>query len=584
MKPNLSISTKIILLTVFGFLSFIVYSQSPESINYQAVARDADGKVKMKTSLDVRIGIYSGITGATKIYEETHTVTTNDFGLFDLHIGEGSLKTGNFSAIPWASNAIWLQIEIDDTPGSGGYVLMDKVRFVSVPYALHAKTVEVDQVDDNDSDPTNELQTLQKTGNIISLSNNGGAVTDEVNDADNDPANELQTLSINSNQLTISGGNTVTISGGQTYSAGTGLTLNGTTFNALNNTDIWNANALRGYPVSLSTPSLGEVLKWNGSSWGPGPITGNSVWSQSLGDIYYNLGNVGIGTSSPTHRLHISGYNSALRLEGTGSLGQYARLNYGDGQYVYIEEDNDDDLKIHVEGRLLLDAESIEHNGPNGYSNIKIEDNPYSSNNGWLGVYDDAGLLRCQSAVLGTGEGFSEFFGPNGNTNIRLTTLLGYSNNGYIAVFNSSGTDKVGMYVNSSGQGIVYGDVKNFRMKYPGNKGKEIWYASIEGPEAGTYIRGTGKLVNGRAKINFPEHFQIVANGQTMTVILTPLDASSLGLAVTEKGDDGFTVVELQGGTGSYEFDWEVKCIRSGYEDYKVIRDESSATSSVQHR
>ena len=62
-----------------------------------------------------------------------------------------------------------------------------------------------------------------------------------------------------------------------------------------------------------------------------------------------------------------------------------------------------------------------------------------------------------------------------------------------------------------------------------------------------------------------------------MTVMLTPLSADSKGLAVINKHKAGFEVKELLGGTGNYEFDWEVKCVRKGAEDYRVIRDKSEA-------
>ena len=60
-----------------------------------------------------------------------------------------------------------------------------------------------------------------------------------------------------------------------------------------------------------------------------------------------------------------------------------------------------------------------------------------------------------------------------------------------------------------------------------------------------------------------------------MTVSITPLSADSEGIAVVEKTNSGFKVKELRRGTGNYQFDWEVKCIRKGYEDYKVIRPSS---------
>lgn len=57
-----------------------------------------------------------------------------------------------------------------------------------------------------------------------------------------------------------------------------------------------------------------------------------------------------------------------------------------------------------------------------------------------------------------------------------------------------------------------------------------------------------------------------------MTIQVTPLSAHSLGLAVVTKRLSGIEVKGLHRGTGNYEFDWEVKCVRKGHEDYRVIR------------
>ncbi len=69
-----------------------------------------------------------------------------------------------------------------------------------------------DGVDDADNDASNELQTINKVGSLVTLSNSGGSFTDDVDDADNNPANEIQSLSLNTTNLTISGGNTVDLS------------------------------------------------------------------------------------------------------------------------------------------------------------------------------------------------------------------------------------------------------------------------------------------------------------------------------------------------------------------------------------
>ena len=43
-------------------------------------------------------------------------------------------------------------------------------------------------------------------------------------------------------------------------------------------------------------------------------------------------------------------------------------------------------------------------------------------------------------------------------------------------------------------------------------------------------------------------------------------------MAVIEKTPSGFRVRELMSGRGTYSFDWEIKGIRRGYEDYQVVR------------
>jgi hypothetical protein len=78
--------------------------------------------------------------------------------------------------------------------------------------------------------------------------------------------------------------------------------------------------------------------------------------------------------------------------------------------------------------------------------------------------------------------------------------------------------------------------------------------------------------LNGQATITMPAHFSDLASAHGVTVIVTPLSADSLGLAVVGKGNGGFQVRELMRGTGSYQFDWEIKAVRKQHLDYKVIR------------
>ena len=202
---------------------------------------------------------------------------------------------------------------------------------------------------------------------------------------------------------------------------------------------------------------------------------------------------------------------------------------------------------------------------------------------GRIRVFDNDGNTTVKVGTNSGGAGRIEVFGANGEPNVALTSLNGYPNNGYVYVYDSNGVPKGGIYVGSDGRGVVWGDEKSFRMAHPLMPDKEIWYAAIEGPEAAAYLRGTGQLVDGRAEITFPEHYEIVANANTMTVYVTPGDAHSLGLAVTSKGARGFEVQELYEGQGNYTFDWEVQSVRKGHEDFRVVRSKAEVgTETVQ--
>ena len=80
--------------------------------------------------------------------------------------------------------------------------------------------------------------------------------------------------------------------------------------------------------------------------------------------------------------------------------------------------------------------------------------------------------------------------------------------------------------------GSITGTTKSFRMDHPLDSSKEIYYVSLEGPEAGAYTRGTAQLVGGEATIRLPEHFTLVAGDEGMTVHLTALSAESEGLVI----------------------------------------------------
>ena len=111
---------------------------------------------------------------------------------------------------------------------------------------------------------------------------------------------------------------------------------------------------------------------------------------------------------------------------------------------------------------------------------------------------------------------------------------------------------------------------KNFVQLHPTDPTKEIVYTCLEGPEAGTYVRGSAELVNGQAVITLPDHFGMVTSTNGLTVQLTPRGAW-LQLYATAVSVNGITVRETEGRSG--KFDYLVQGVRLGYENLPVIRD-----------
>lgn len=129
------------LLTFIGLIN--IFGQSPQSFKYQAVVRDAAGEILQNQSVGIQISIHETTAGGTIIYQETFIEATNDFGLVNIEIGNGTPISGTFTAIDWGSGSKFLETEIDPA-GGNSYISMGTSQLLSVPYALHATTAEDD--------------------------------------------------------------------------------------------------------------------------------------------------------------------------------------------------------------------------------------------------------------------------------------------------------------------------------------------------------------------------------------------------------------------------------------------------------
>jgi len=117
-----------------------LWAGAPQGLNYQAVARNANGVALQNQSVNVRLTIHDTTAGGTIVYQETDPVTTNAFGLFNVVIGQGYVVSGNFTSILWGSAPKFLQVELDPTGGTS-FTDMGTTQMQSVPYALYAGNI-----------------------------------------------------------------------------------------------------------------------------------------------------------------------------------------------------------------------------------------------------------------------------------------------------------------------------------------------------------------------------------------------------------------------------------------------------------
>jgi hypothetical protein len=206
-----------------------IHAQTPQRINYQAVARDATGKPLTNKSIKLKLSILNSSGSGAVQYAETHLVTTNEFGHFAVLIGGGTVSTGTMAAIKWDVSSKFLKVEFDPNGGTT-YTNMGSVQLVSAPYSLMAEKA-------NSVTTSFQLPASQISGS--------GASSGDV----------LSWDGTTWKPSAPSGGGTGDNWGTQSVSVSTNFTGNGTTAS----------------PLGLAQQGAlnGQILKWNGSNWIP---------------------------------------------------------------------------------------------------------------------------------------------------------------------------------------------------------------------------------------------------------------------------------------------------------------------------
>ncbi len=354
-------------------LSVSLFGQAPEGFKYQAVVRNAQSVIIYDQAVGIQLTIRQGSADGMAVYTETFATTTNAYGLVDLTIGTGT-STDDFSAIDWASGSYFIETAIDVTGGTS-YAIMGVSQLMSVPYALHAKTVKM--VDDDDADPTNEIQDISLSGTDLTITDGSTVDLSNIgNDDDADPTNEIQDISLSGTNLTITDGSTVDLSdiaddGDWVVSSGTNYTNSNDgnigigniastqnrwkltvkdTVNCMRNDSIDVSNLFAVFTRNLNENNTGVGIGFQSTSTVTGigaAIVHERTNSNSRGKLHFSTkssgsaadedlpinmtidesGRLGVGITSPSESLHIYGGDGLFdRGSSTSSLGRSLTL------------------------------------------------------------------------------------------------------------------------------------------------------------------------------------------------------------------------------------------------------------------
>ncbi|MCS6935877.1 MAG: tail fiber domain-containing protein [Chitinophagales bacterium] len=177
------------------FLTFAIaklsVAQAPPLMSYQAVIRNSANQLVTNQNVGMRVSILQGSPTGSAVYVETHSGTTNANGLLTVTIGSGTVVSGSFSGINWASGPYFLKTETDPNGGTN-YTITGTQELMSVPYALYAAqagnavnynagsgiTISSGTISAVDNSATNEIQTLSLSGTNLSISGSGGNSVD----------------------------------------------------------------------------------------------------------------------------------------------------------------------------------------------------------------------------------------------------------------------------------------------------------------------------------------------------------------------------------------------------------------------
>ncbi len=240
---------KVVGLFLLMFLVSFVHAQTETGIPYQGILRDNTGSELTNTSASIQAIIRINTLNGQIIFSESHSVTTDDFGYFQIIIGTGSVNNSfpDFSQIDWSTNLKFLQIQVNT---GNGFTDLGTSQLLSVPYALFA--------DDCDCD-----MSISPTGDTLFTGGGGFLIVPGLSNA-NPEFGGFGIIVLPGNNICAAQQISVTTCGGETS-----IDYNGYTYDLVEiNNQCWFGENLRTESLNDGTPipNITDNLQWSNST------------------------------------------------------------------------------------------------------------------------------------------------------------------------------------------------------------------------------------------------------------------------------------------------------------------------------
>ena len=362
---------------LLAFSTLTAFAQIPQAINFEAIARDAQGRPLSSGNVIIQFSIFNN---TTLIYEEIHVnIPVNYKGLFNAPIGKGTATTGVFSQIDWAASGVKaIDVKINN-------VLESRSELLSVPFALYAKNAAVaDRLNitygdglsynaaTNTLSNTRPAQNLTYSNSVLSISGGNSVVIPSPN------------LTYSNGVLSVAGGNSVLIPTAINYTAGQGISIaNGIITNT--KPSKWE-NGLVANSINYQLGNVGigrEASNFYKLAMNGTMLVQNPTYPKDYvehGDYYTTI------YSDDTLRYQAAGYNGGLGVVGTyGKGGAYCRFSrlagFLDNPYIALTTGTPTVDNVPKVG-ILIDG--------NGHGRMQVNENGFMQ----AGFYYDTNLFR----------------------------------------------------------------------------------------------------------------------------------------------------------------------------------------------